>query len=285
MESEFMNERNLSTAARKQLEDSVSRQAVEVKEMSVNLQQSTAKYDAEVASLRADLHQAQIMSVGQLNQMKLLHQEEKKKIEFRCVVAEEKVVRIKKVEEILHGELTAMEAKVKQLEQALEMTNKTAERTNQSLEDRTAIETQLRNENQELNSQLSKWQTEFDELKRKETKPLQVHQILVSEMKKLVPELDDVPLGVDDTTSLAALLTSQMNRIKDQEINDQVQQYKTVLAQTEQLLDKLQSRIETQEGQWVNKIISLESEIQVLKEERQFRMNQGQQQIAVTRVH
>ena len=285
MESEFMNERNLSTAARKQLEDSVSRQAVEVKEMSVNLQQSTAKYDAEVASLRADLHQTQIMSVGQLNQMKLLHQEEKKKIEFRCVVAEEKVVRIKKVEEILHGELTAMEAKVKQLEQALEMTNKTAERTNQSLEDRTAIETQLRNENQELNSQLSKWQTEFDELKRKETKPLQVHQILVSEMKKLVPELDDVPLGVDDTTSLAALLTSQMNRIKDQEINDQVQQYKTVLAQTEQLLDKLQSRIETQEGQWVNKIISLESEIQVLKEERQFRMDQGQQQIAVTRVH
>ena len=58
----------------------------------------------------------------------------------------------------------------------------------------------------------------------------------------------------------------------------QVLHYKTVLSQTEELLNRLQSRVEAEEQSWKTKILQLESEMNVAKKEKQFWMDQCQKQ-------
>ena len=60
--------------------------------------------------------------------------------------------------------------------------------------------------------------------------------------------------------------------------HSQVQHYKTVLAQTEELLNRLQSRVEAEEQSWKSGMVRLESDVAAAQQERDFWMEQCQKQ-------
>jgi len=75
------------------------------------------------------------------------------------------------------------------------------------------------------------------------------------------------------TSAVAALSEAEQSKALGQVVH-----YKTVLAQTEELLNRLQRRVEEEERLWKGKTVQLEADMSAVRQERDFWMEQCQKQ-------
>merc|ERR1712136_583395 len=81
-----------------------------------------------------------------------------------------------------------------------------------------------------------------------------------------------------DIANQAALSLKKLQEDEQSKAQAQVLRYKTVLSQTEELLNLLQSRVEAEEQSWKSKMAQLECELASTKQEGQFWMEQCRKQ-------
>merc|ERR1712137_891103 len=82
----------------------------------------------------------------------------------------------------------------------------------------------------------------------------------------------------DDVANKLALSLKTLQEDEQSKAQAQVLRYKTVLSQTEELLNLLQSRVEAEEQSWKEKMAQLEKELASTKQEGQFWMEQCRKQ-------
>lgn len=121
--------------------------------------------------------------------------------------------------------------------------------------------------------------------------PSVVHRAVAGGLRRVFPELAaDEAVSASSSTVfvdwVAGQLSVSLERLRDEErtkAQAQVVHYKTVLSQTEELLNRLQSRVEAEEANWRVKMMQIESDLNGVRQERDFWMeqcssNQQQQQ-------
>lgn len=106
---------------------------------------------------------------------------------------------------------------------------------------------------------------------------------IAKNLKSVLPDLvvEESATAASFADVVSRQVTLKIERVGDEErskAHSRVQHYKTVLAQTEELLHQLQSRIEAEEATWKVKITEQESELLALRREKVFWMDQCQSQ-------
>jgi hypothetical protein len=112
-----------------------------------------------------------------------------------------------------------------------------------------------------------------------------MNQAIGAGLQRVFPELsfDASASPADFAESLSSQMTSSLERLQSEEQSKaqaQVLHYKTVLSQTEELLNRLQSRVEAEETTWKVKLTRIESDLIAVKQEKDFWMDQCQKQEA-----
>ena len=131
----------------------------------------------------------------------------------------------------------------------------------------------LRNEGQSLRQQLALSSEELDGQKKKNNelrdKNYKAMDALAAAEKALVE-------SKKANSVLDASAARQVDLVRKEE-ESKVAHYQSVLSQTEELLNRLQSRVEAEEASWKVKTSAAESELAAAKEERDFWMDQCSQ--------
>ena len=131
----------------------------------------------------------------------------------------------------------------------------------------------LRNEGQSLRQQLALASEEVDGQKKKNNelrdKNYKAMDALAAAEKALVE-------SKKANSALDASAARQVDLVRKEE-ESKVAHYQSVLSQTEELLNRLQSRVEAEEASWKVKTSAAESELAAAKEERDFWMDQCSQ--------
>ena len=225
---------------------------------------------------------------------------EQLKADTRQQLEELKQTMEKEAAELLKTQADALastqQQKLDELKQSMEQASTGAisqeqlDELKEQLEEQKRKNNELRDKNYKAMDALQSAEKALVDLKKKpvaspvpaQPSPSQVHQTIASELKKLLPELEaPSDATAEDSASFASSLASHLHRLQEQEHSKaagQVQHYKTVLSQTEELLNRLQSRIEAEESQWRSKTLALETDVESLKTEKQFWMDQCQKQ-------
>jgi chromosome segregation ATPase len=94
--------------------------------------------------------------------------------------------------------------------------------------------------------------------------PVEINQAIGAGLQRVFPELsfDASASPAAFTESLSSQMTRSLERLQSEEQSKaqaQVLHYKTVLSQTEELLNRLQSRVEAEETSWKVKLTQIES--------------------------
>jgi chromosome segregation ATPase len=115
--------------------------------------------------------------------------------------------------------------------------------------------------------------------------PVEINQAIGAGLQRVFPELsfDASASPAAFTESLSSQMTRSLERLQSEEQSKaqaQVLHYKTVLSQTEELLNRLQSRVEAEETSWKVKLTQIESDLLTVKQEKEFWMDQCQKQEA-----
>lgn len=110
-----------------------------------------------------------------------------------------------------------------------------------------------------------------------------VQQNIGASLLQVFPELtfDATASPSSFAENVANQMAFSIKRLQEDEQSKaqaQVLHYKSVLSQTEELLNRLQSRVEAEEQSWKTKLLRLESEITATKQEREFWMEQCRKQ-------
>jgi chromosome segregation ATPase len=115
--------------------------------------------------------------------------------------------------------------------------------------------------------------------------PVEINQAIGAGLQRVFPELsfDASASPAAFAESLSSQMTRSLERLQSEEQSKaqaQVLHYKTVLSQTEELLNRLQSRVEAEETSWKVKLTQIESDLLTVKQEKEFWMDQCQKQEA-----
>ena len=115
--------------------------------------------------------------------------------------------------------------------------------------------------------------------------PVEINQAIGAGLQRVFPELtfDASASPAAFAESLSSQMTRSLERLQSEEQSKaqaQVLHYKTVLSQTEELLNRLQSRVEAEETSWKVKLTQIESDLMTVKQEKEFWMDQCQKQEA-----
>jgi len=119
--------------------------------------------------------------------------------------------------------------------------------------------------------------------KQSTTSSSDVQQSIGARLLQVFPELTfDATASpssfADDVANKLALSLKTLQEDEQSKAQAQVLRYKTVLSQTEELLNLLQSRVEAEEQSWKEKMAQLEKELASTKQEGQFWMEQCRKQ-------
>ncbi|XP_032792537.2 kinectin isoform X3 [Daphnia magna] len=113
--------------------------------------------------------------------------------------------------------------------------------------------------------------------------PAEIQQVIGAGLQRVFPELsfDASASPTSFAESLSRQVTISLERLQSEEQSKaqvQVLHYKTVLSQTEELLNRLQSRVEAEEASWKVKLAQMEADLTTVKQEKEFWMDQCQKQ-------
>merc|ERR1711928_101564 len=119
--------------------------------------------------------------------------------------------------------------------------------------------------------------------KQSTTSSSDVQQSIGARLLQVFPELTfDATASpssfADDVANKLALSLKTLQEDEQSKAQAQVLRYKTVLSQTEELLNLLQSRVEAEEQSWKEKMAQLEKELASTKQEGQFWLEQVSKQ-------
>ena len=148
---------------------------------------------------------------------------------------------------------------------------------------------ELRDKNYKAMDALAAAERSLVELKKSTTSaknipsPAEINQAIGAGLQRVFPELafDASASPVAFVESLSSQMTKSLERLQSEEqskAQSQVLHYKTVLSQTEELLNRLQSRVEAEETTWKVKLTHMESDLMTVKQEKEFWMDQCQKQ-------
>jgi kinectin len=148
---------------------------------------------------------------------------------------------------------------------------------------------ELRDKNYKAMDALAAAERSLVELKKSTTSaknipsPAEINQAIGAGLQRVFPGLafDASASPVAFAESLSSQMTKSLERLQSEEqskAQSQVLHYKTVLSQTEELLNRLQSRVEAEETTWKVKLTHMESDLMTVKQEKEFWMDQCQKQ-------
>lgn len=108
--------------------------------------------------------------------------------------------------------------------------------------------------------------------------PADINRAIGAGLQRVFPELtfDASTTPAVFADSLARQVSQSLDRLQREEQSKaqaQVMHYKTVLSQTEELLNRLQSRVEFEEASWKVKMIQNESDLMTVRQEKDFWMD------------
>ena len=287
VDRELLMERSIGAQKEAEVRQELQRLCLENQALNLQLSNSSTNRDSLLKEKEDSLQELKT----QLDDLKqsMIKEKEDSLQELKQSMAKEKEEAVQELKQSMTKEKEEAVQELKtQLEDLKQSTGKEKEDNVQDLtaqlEEQKRKNNELRDKNYKAMEALQSAEKSLVELKKKPVgAPVsQVHQTIATELKKLMPELEaPSDATAEDTASFASSLASHLHRLQEQEHSKaagQVQHYKTVLSQTEELLNRLQSRIEAEEGQWRNKTLTLEADVEVLKQERQFWMDQCQKQ-------
>ena len=157
----------------------------------------------------------------------------------------------------------------------------------EELEEQRRKNNELRDKNYKAMDALAAAEKALQETKKSAAKqqsdPSQVHRSISASLRRVFPDLslDDAVASSssDFAESLASRLADSVRRIETDEQSKavaQVSHYKTVLSQTEELLHRLQSRVEAEQTTWKAQLAEMDVAIATVRQEKDFWMEQCQ---------
>jgi chromosome segregation ATPase len=207
-----------------------------------------------------------------------------------------KLAAIQEQMQVERNQLAAKESEAqKELEQLRSETQSLTQQLNetkQNEQDRqNKLDVELKSKDEELETQKRK-NNELRDKNYKAMDALAAAEKALVELKKSSSSAKNVPSPVEINQAIGAGLQrvfpelsfdASLERLQSEEQSKaqaQVLHYKTVLSQTEELLNRLQSRVEAEETSWKVKLTQIESDLLTVKQEKEFWMDQCQKQEA-----
>ena len=299
-------ERTRSAQARKQLEDNIARQAADIQTLTNKLQQVGDQHSAQEVALVANLQHAQKVSqlaeekARQFQDLLRLRDQKVEELMNQLAMLTSQVQESENQKAVLIGQrnqLASEQNELMALRDALNASRPTldeAERTKQLLEGRiTALERDLQMERNigdqkeaEIVRRCNDSQVTFVVSLCFSCSCFSPWLLFLSQvLSERLSGYEALRASEAEAASAAFEAARQQWQAALQDkcaVSDdlqlQVQHYKTVLAQTEDLLNKLQKRIEDEEASWKSSLVQFEDDLVAARQERDFWMEQCQKQ-------